>query len=107
VTPEPVAADALEGLFASIDRVRARMQAPSPLLGIVLTQVDARRALHRETADRLRAEYRDQVFHTELRWTAGLAAAPDAHRPPPPSDAFRRLAGEVLHRAAALRHDRG
>jgi len=106
VTPEPVAADALEGLFASIERVRARMQAPSPLLGIVLTQVDSRRALHKDTADRLRAEYRDAVFHTELRWTTALAVAPDAQRPPPPSDPFRRLAGEVLHRVAALRHDR-
>ncbi len=106
VTPEPMALDALEGLFASIDRVRTRMQARSRLLGIALTQVDPRRAAHREGVDRLRAEYRDDVFHTEVRWTAALAAAPAARRPPAATDTCRRLAGEVLHRLAALRHER-
>jgi chromosome partitioning protein len=107
VVPEPLAIEGVETLFASIDRIRSRMQARARVLGLVLTQVDVKRALHRETADRLRAEYRDQVFHTELRWTTALAAAPEAHQPPPPADAFRRLAGEVLHRVAALKHERG
>jgi chromosome partitioning protein len=106
VTPEPLAIDALEGLFASIDRVRSRMQARPHLLGVVVTQVDARRALHGEAVDRLRTGFRDALFHTELRWTAALAVAPDAHRPPTPSDPFRRLAGEVLHRLTALRQER-
>jgi cellulose biosynthesis protein BcsQ len=74
------------------------MQARGRRLGILLTQVDPRRALHRECGERLRAEYRDEVFHTEIRWTATLAAAPQMCRPPGASDAFRRLAGEVLHR---------
>ena len=103
VTPEPMAIAALEALFASVERVRSRMHARTRTLGIVLTQVDPRRALHGEAADRLRAEFREAVFHTELRWTTTLAAAPDAHRPPAASDGFRRLAGEVLHRLAARR----
>ena len=106
VAAEPLAADALEGLLASVERVRSRMQPAARLLGIVLTQVDPRRPLTRETAERLRAEHRDHVFHTELRWTAAIAASPDARRPPAPTDAFRRLGGEVLHRLAALRHER-
>jgi len=106
VAAEPLAADALEGLLASVERVRSRMQPAARLLGIVLTQVDPRRPLTRETAERLRAEHRDHVFHTELRWTAALAAAPGARRPPAPTDAFRRLGGEVLHRLAAARHER-
>jgi chromosome partitioning protein len=106
VATEPMAADALDGLLTSIDRVRVRMHSASRLVGILLTLLDPRRPLTRETAERLRAEYRDQVFHTELRWTAALAASPGAHRPPAASDAFRRLGGEVLHRLAALRHAR-
>jgi len=106
VAADPLAAGALDGLLASIERVRARMEPTARLLGIVLTQIDPRRPLTRETGERLRAEYRDQVFHTELRWTAALAAAPDARRPPAPTDPFRRLGGEVLHRLAAARHER-
>lgn len=104
VPTETMAVAALEGLFASIDRVRTRMQSRSRLLGIVLTQTDARRPHSREAADQVRAEYRDDVFHTEIRWSGSVAAAPAAQRPPAPSDAFRRLAGEVLHRLAPLRH---
>lgn len=106
VAAEPLAADALDGLLASIDRVRTRMRSAARLLGILLTQVDSRRPLTRETGERLRAEYRDQMFHTELRWTSALASAPAARRPPAATDAFRRLGGEVLHRLAAPRHQR-
>ena len=104
VTAEPLAANALEALLASLDRVRARMHTAIRLLGIVLTQIDPRRPLTRETGDRLRAEYREQVFHTGLRWSAALAASPNTRRPPASLDAFRRLGGEVLHRLAAARH---
>jgi chromosome partitioning protein len=106
VAAEPLSADALDGLIASLDRVRARLQSPARLLGILLTQLDPRRPLTRETGERLRAEYRDLVFHTELRWSAAIAAAPSAGRLPTATDAFRRLGGEVLHRLAAARHDR-
>jgi chromosome partitioning protein len=104
VAAEPLAADALDALLASIDRVRARMQAATRVLGIVLTQMDSRRHVTRETGERLRAEYRDQVFHTEVRWTAAIAAAPAARRPPSATDAYRRLGGEVLARLGAARH---
>lgn len=106
VTPEPLAVAALEGLFASVERVRARMRAHSRLLGIAVTQVDPRRAVHGPTIDRLHAEFREAVFHTEIRWTAALATAADAQRPPAPSDPLRRLAGEVLHRLSPLRYER-
>jgi chromosome partitioning protein len=106
VTPEPLAVAALEGLFASVERVRARMRARSRLLGIAVTQVDPRRAVHGPTIERLHGEFRDAVFHTEIRWTAALATAPDAQRPPAASDAFRRLAGEVRHRTSPVRHER-
>jgi chromosome partitioning protein len=106
VTADPLAADALEVMLSSIERVRSRMHSRGRLLGILVTQVDARRPHTRETADRLRAEHRDLVFHTEIRWTAALAAAPDALRPPAAPDPYRRLAGEVLQRLSAFKHDR-
>src|SRR5262249_15375376 len=96
VAAEPLAADALDGLLASIDRVRTRMRSAARLLGILLTQVDSRRPLTRETGERLRAEYRDQMFHTELRWTSALASAPAARRPPAGGGRRRtRSAGSV------------
>jgi len=51
-----------------------------------------------------RAAYRDEVFHTEVRWTAALAGAPGGRKLAPAADTFRRLGGEVLHRLAAARH---
>jgi chromosome partitioning protein len=106
VTAEPLAADALDAMLASIDRVRQRMHARSRVLGVLLTQVDSRRGHNRDTVDRIRAEHRNDVFHTEIRWSATLAGAPALLRPPVPPGAYRRLAGEVLHRAAPLRHER-
>lgn len=102
VAAEPMPVDSVESLLASIDRVRQRMQVRADVLGLAVNQFDPRRPLNREAAERLRAEYRDQVFHTEIRWTTATALAPQARRPPAPTDVFRRLGGEVLHRAAAL-----
>ncbi|HYT66788.1 MAG TPA: ParA family protein [Vicinamibacterales bacterium] len=105
VTPDPLAIDALENLLGAIERVRARMHARARVLGLVLSQADAQRKGGREIAERLRSEFRDRMFHTEIRWQAALADAPEARQTifekAPKSaaaDAFRRLAGEVLHR---------
>ena len=105
VAAEPVPVEAVEPLLASIDRVRKRMQVRPALLGLAVNLFDPRRPVSREAVERLRAEYRDQVFHTEIRWTAAVAQAPQARRPPEPSDAFRGLGGEILHRAGALLAD--
>jgi cellulose biosynthesis protein BcsQ len=55
--------------------------------------------------DRLRGEYREQIFHTEIATSRALQEAPGAaatifqHAPRSrAADAFRRLAGEVLER---------
>ena len=111
VAPEPLGADALASLIGSIDLVRSRMGVRAQLLGILLTMLDARRARMSEVAERIRAEHRDTVFHTEIRWASALMDAPaagktvfDAAPRSNAADAFRRLAGEVLHRLPALRH---
>lgn len=110
VTPEPLSVDALDNLLGSIERVRARMRARARVMGLVLSLVEPQRKGGREVADRIRAEFRDRMFHTEIRWMTGLAEAPEARqtifeRAPKSlaADAFRRLAGEVLHRLPSLR----
>ena len=87
------------------------MSARGRIVGILLSLVDPQRKQTREIAERLRAEHREQVFHTEIRYATALLRAPAtrthiaAGAPKSPSaDAFRRLAGEVLHRLPALRH---
>lgn len=111
VCPDPLSVDALETLLASIERVRIRMHAGARISGFVLTLVDPQRKHTREIIDRLRAEFRDRMFHTDIRWSGVLAEAPAARQTifekAPKSaaaDTFRRLAGEVLHRAASVRH---
>lgn len=111
VVPEPMVAEALDTLLASVERVRARMTSRGRILGILLSAIDPQRKQMREIAERLRAEHRDKVFHTEIRHTAALSDAPAARKPigafAPKSasaDLFRRLAGEVLQRLPALRH---
>lgn len=105
VSPDALSLEALENLLGSIERVRGRMRTQGRVLGLVLTLVEPQRKHGREVAERIRAEFRDRVFHTEIRWVSALAEAPAAHQTifekAPKSaaaDAFRRLAGEVLHR---------
>jgi chromosome partitioning protein len=111
VTPEPLAAEALDILLAAVERVRARMTSRGRVVGIVLNAVDPQRKPARAIAERLRAAHRDEVFQTEIRLAAVLAQAPAARKPiatfaptSPAADAFRRLAGELLQRLPALRH---
>jgi chromosome partitioning protein len=111
VTPEPLAVDALDALLAAVDRVGVRLAPKRRVLGLLLTLVDGHRTPTREMVERLRSVHRDKLFHTEIRWTAALADAPLARKtileiaPKSPStDAFRRLAGELLQRMSAIRH---
>jgi chromosome partitioning protein len=103
VCPEYLAAAGLAALVESIDTVRSRFGTKGRLLGILLTMVDPTSAAASEIRERLRAQYRDRVFHTEIRVSRSLATAPagGTFRSAPHSraaDAFRRLSGEVLER---------
>lgn len=107
VTPEPLPLVTLAGTMAMLERVRARMAARAQLMGIVITMLDPQRKHARDLADELRSEYRDTTFHTEIRWSATIAASavngPAAAAKTASADAFRRLAGEVLHRLPHIR----
>lgn len=111
VTPQPLAVEGLVSLLGSVEKVRTRLSTKTRLLGILLTMVEPARSATSELRERLRAQYRDHVFHTEIRSSAALQDAPAASRTifqaAPRSrsaDAFRRLAGEVLERLRANRH---
>lgn len=111
VPPEPLSVDGLVNLLASVDRVRVRMAAKPRVVDIVVTLIDPRRNSARAIVERLRAQYRDRVLHTEIPWAAALTDAPASGQhvfsfaPRSASAAtFRRLAGEVLQRLPAIRH---
>jgi chromosome partitioning protein len=111
VAPEPLSVEGLMGLLTSVDRVRSRMPMKTRAIAIVMTMMDGRRKGTIEIADRVRAEHRERVLHTEIRWTSALVDASAARKHvfayaprSTAADAFRRLAGEVLQRLPAIRH---
>jgi chromosome partitioning protein len=109
VVPEPLSLEGLMNLFASVERVRARIGAKTRVIGILVTMIQPKRKHARELIERLHAQYRDKMFHTEIGWTEVLAHAPASRQHilalaprSPAADAFRRLAGEVLQRLPAV-----
>lgn len=111
VTLQHLAVEGLVSLLASVERVGARLGTRSRLLGILLSMVDPSRTLGSELRERLRHEYRDQVFHTEIVASRELEEAPAGlktifqHAPRSrAAGVFRRLAEEVLERQRSLRY---
>lgn len=111
VTPQHLAVEGLHGLLASVEKVRARVGTRTRLLGILLTMVDPARKSASELRERVRAQYREHVFHTEILTSQPLQTAPAVGRTifqsaprSKAADAFRRLSGEVLERLRAIQH---
>jgi chromosome partitioning protein len=111
VTAQHLAVEGLVSLFASVEKVRVRLGTRTRLLGILLTMVDPTRAAASEIRERLRAQHREDVFHTEILASRALEEAPASAQTifqfAPRSraaDGFRRLAGEVLERARTIKH---
>jgi chromosome partitioning protein len=105
VPPEPMCVAALHGTLDAIEVIRKRMGVRARLLGLLITMIELRRPGAFEVAAELRSRFQEDVFRTDVRWTAALATAPAAqqtvfaHAPRSTSaEAFRRLAGEVLQR---------
>jgi chromosome partitioning protein len=106
VSPQFLAVEGLNSLLASLEKVRTRLATNNRILGILLTMVDRSAKGAMEIRDRVRAQYRDRIFHTEIDVSRSLADAPASAQTvlqfAPRSraaDTFRRLAGEVLDRA--------
>jgi chromosome partitioning protein len=105
VTPQFLAAEGLVSLLATVEKVRTRLGSHTKLLGILMSMVGARQRVAGEVRERLRAQFRDRVFHTEIPYSSALEEAPAEGQTvltfAPRSraaDTFRRLAGEVLER---------
>ena len=111
VPPQPLALEGLGHLMGSIDTVRRRVGAEARILGILITMAGPDTNHGAALRERLRAEYRDRIFHTEIAASRALQEAPETcetifqHAPRSrAADSFRRLAGEVLERLRTTRH---
>jgi chromosome partitioning protein len=111
VTLQHLAVEGLVSLLASVERVRARLGTRSRLLGILLSMVDPSKTTGPDLRERLRREYRDRVFHTEIIASRALEEAPAGSKTifqhAPRSRAagvFRHLAEEVLERHRSARY---
>jgi chromosome partitioning protein len=109
VPPQHLAVEGLVSLLGAVEMARARLKIRTRLLGILLTMV--RHGEATEVRERLRAQYKDDVFHTEIAATRALQEAPAAAKTilafAPRSAAangYRRLAGEILERIRDTRH---
>ena len=105
IPPQPLALEGLAHLIGSIETVRRRVGADGKILGLLITMAGPDTNHGAALRERLRAEYREQVFHTEIATSRALQAAPGTsatifqHAPRSrAADSFRRLAGEVLER---------
>jgi chromosome partitioning protein len=105
VTPQHLAFEGLGGLLASVEKARGRLAARGQVLGIVLTIVNAANPAGMHVRRRIRAEYGDRVFDTEIAASRALEEAPASgstvfeHAPRSrAARSFRRLAAEVRDR---------
>jgi chromosome partitioning protein len=110
VTPQHLAVEGLVSFLASADKVRGRLASRGRLLGMLLTMVVPGSSPGLELRERLRAQYRDEVFYTEILASRALEEAPAfgktifQHAPRSRAAAsFKRLAGEMLERLRRTR----
>ena len=109
VPPQYLAVEGLVSLLASLEKVRDKLGTRSRLLGILLTMVDPTKDVGSQRRERVRTQYRDHVFHTEILTSRALEEAPSRaktifqHAPRSrAAAAFRRLGHEVLARLRSL-----
>jgi chromosome partitioning protein len=102
--------EGLVSFLASADKVRGRLASRGRLLGMLLTMVVPGSSPGLELRERLRAQYRDEVFYTEILASRALEEAPAfgktifQHAPRSRAAAsFKRLAGEMLERLRRTR----
>ncbi|MDX1906628.1 MAG: ParA family protein [Bacteroidia bacterium] len=71
--PESLAMQGMEDFVRILRTVRTRMNEKLELLGIVITQFDHRKVLHRDVAEVAVERYGDAVFATRIRGNVALA----------------------------------
>ncbi len=105
-TPQYLALEALDRLFAGLERLEPDLQPRARLLGVLLTMIDHRTKVTEEVCREVRRRYGAQVFRTEIPINVRLAQAPEYGQSifnfeswAPGALAYSRLGGEMLRRA--------
>lgn len=103
---------ALEGvtqLLNTVERVRASLNPRLTIQGVVMTMFDRRNNLSDQVANEVRAFFGDKVYETVIPRNVRLSEAPSFGKPAliydhrcAGSDAYIRLASEVIQRERAL-----
>src|SRR5688572_23617995 len=104
---------ALEGLsqiLSTVERVRAGLNPQLTIHGIVLTMFDGRNKLAGQVVDDVRAHLGDKVYKTVIPRNVRVSEAPSHGKPAllydlkcAGSQAYLRLASEIIQRERALR----
>lgn len=106
---EFLALEGLSQLLRTIEVVRSGLNPDLEIQGVVLTMYDRRNNLSDQVADEVRAFFGNKVYNTVIPRNVRLSEAPSFGKPAllydyrcPGSEAYIRLASEVLQREKAL-----
>ena len=106
---EFLALEGLSQLLRTIEIVRSGLNPDLEIQGVVLTMYDRRNNLSDQVADEVRAFFGNKVYNTVIPRNVRLSEAPSFGKPAllydyrcPGSEAYIRLASEVLQREKAL-----
>lgn len=106
---EFLALEGLSQLLRTIEVVRSGLNPELEIQGVVLTMYDRRNNLSDQVADEVRAFFGPKVYNTVIPRNVRLSEAPSFGKPAllydyrcPGSEAYIRLASEVLQREKAL-----
>lgn len=107
---EFLALEGLSQLLRTVEVVRSGLNPTLEIQGVVLTMYDRRNNLSDQVADEVRAFFGDKVYHTIIPRNVRLSEAPSFGKPAllydyrcPGSEAYIRLASEMLQRERARR----
>ena len=108
VPPLLLALEGLSQLLRTVDVVRQGLNPNLEIQGVVLTMYDRRNNLSDQVADEVRAFFGNKVYNTVIPRNVRLSEAPSFGKPAllydyrcPGSEAYIRLASEVLQREKA------
>lgn len=106
---EFLALEGLSQLLRTVEIVRSGLNPDLEIQGVVLTMYDRRNNLSDQVADEVRAFFGNKVYNTVIPRNVRLSEAPSFGKPAllydyrcPGSEAYIRLASEVLQREKAL-----
>lgn len=107
---EFLALEGLSQLLRTVELVRQGLNPDLEIQGVVLTMYDKRNNLSDQVADEVRGFFGDKVYSTVIPRNVRLSEAPSFGKPAllydyrcPGSEAYIRLASEVLQRERGLR----